>query len=263
MNKILYTSRNTDTIIVPAVRCSLSFLGEVHGLLSTQLIANLTLGCNGRSKFRPLLHINAKSPFLFCQDSSKQLLESSTCFWSIISKRTIIHFKNSFSIDKCSRKKKSLHVCFLVWPPLSGGQSVVLPRCLYEHLNPANQLMKVDFPGVVQIILIVPNFCFNSVFPHKKVSGRRSALQRQVCRFPVPYLSSTLHYAECQFWLAASCCRYTFASYFSAQFRTSSTVQACRILNFCKTENGSNFLKKLSTHRDIWMNEVQNQFFQN
>ncbi len=55
-----------------------------------------------------------------------------------------------------------------------------------------------------------------------------------VHRFSIWYLSGTLQRAECQFWLATPGCIYTFASYFSAQFSTSSAVQTRGFLIFAK-----------------------------
>ena len=84
---------------------SLVALDGFHLLLSTQMIAELTLEWSGGSMFHPLSHIYAKTPFYCVWNSYKQCSESSTrcCFGSTVSKRST-HFEHSFLIDKCSCK---------------------------------------------------------------------------------------------------------------------------------------------------------------
>ena len=80
-------------------------LDEFHLLLSTQLIANLTLEWSSGSMFHPLWHIYTKNFILLRWNSCKQCTELSRrcCFWSTMCKRDT-NFEHSFLIDKCSCK---------------------------------------------------------------------------------------------------------------------------------------------------------------
>ena len=60
MNKIPCTSQNTKAKTLPAYVC---VFGCFHLLLSSQLIANLTLNWHGWSMFHPFSHIYVKTPF--------------------------------------------------------------------------------------------------------------------------------------------------------------------------------------------------------
>ena len=79
---------------------SLVALDSFHQLLSTQLMANLTLEWSGGSLFHPLSHINSKTPFCCIETVANNTLNHQ----HVVFDRLWANFKHNFLIDKCSCK---------------------------------------------------------------------------------------------------------------------------------------------------------------
>ena len=172
---------------------SLVTLDGFHLLLSTQLTADLTPEWSGGSKFHPLSHIYAKTPFC-CIETVANNTESSTRFWSTVSKLGT-HFEHWFLINKSTCKmantlpsdifNSSAISCnfnlwsakmslwnFLVsfettaefgWPErLASFVSVRL------RLKSAYHLLTVVSDRRIWITLIKTLLCLNGIFSHQK-----------------------------------------------------------------------------------------------
>ena len=104
MDKILYTSQNTETKTLPADVCISGHFGQFSPA------AVHSGGCRFDPRVKWWIHVSSivtylhKNSFLLHWNSCKQCSESSTCcFWSTVSKHSI-HFEHSFLIDKYSCK---------------------------------------------------------------------------------------------------------------------------------------------------------------
>ena len=172
---------------------SLIALDGFHLLLSTELVANLTL--------KWWVHVSSivsylcKNSFLLHWNSCKQHSESLMycSFWLTVCKHGV-HFEHSFLIDKCSCKmvntllsdifkSSAISQNFNLWSAkMSLWSFLLLDNCriwvtwAFSIICVCTTTFKVSIPPLnhcfrwsrVWIILMKPLLCLNSIFSHQK-----------------------------------------------------------------------------------------------
>ena len=197
MNKIPYTSQNMEAKTLPCDVC----VFDCFGWLSHVAVHSDDCQFDSRVKWwirvSSIVTYSHKNSFWLCWNRCKQCSESWTpCyFWSTVSKRGT-HFEHSFLIDKCSCKmvnilpsdifnssaishnfnlllaKTSLWSIFGVfqdnWQIWASWTFSIIFVCMTVFKVSIPPLNHCFWQSRVQITLIKPLLCLNSIFPIQK-----------------------------------------------------------------------------------------------
>ena len=192
MNKIPSASQNTEAKTLPADVCNFGRFGQLSLAAVQSTDSQFDSGVKWWIHVLSIVTYLCKNSFLLRWNSYTQCSESSThcCFWSIMGK-CCTHFEHNILIDKCSCKMGNTLPSDIFNPStisrnfnlqLAKRVGVFQDNCwiyvtwAFSIICVCRTAFKVSIPPLsccfqwsrVQITLIKPLLCLNSIFSHQK-----------------------------------------------------------------------------------------------